>query len=201
MITINEEFVNENKNKRFTITFEDGRVFKNIKLFVSTTGVIAYLSGRQKRRGFTFPIYDSITKIEEVKKRKEPTDIGNAKTILKKIHPNAWDDMKVEMNDVINGKSNQDFDWHFKGKLKFRNISSLLTSTKREQLKEAFENKTAFSWSKPTYHHRGRDLSISTQIGEDGKLRAYFSSEFMGCGNGDYWLLLNPTTAIYYEAD
>lgn len=198
---VTRTFVEENKDKRFIVTFEDGRILKNIKFFLSTSNVIAYLSGRQKRRGYSFPIYDKIKEVKEVKKRSEPTDIGNAKTILKKIHVNVWDEMKSELNDVINGKSNQDFEWHFKGKLKFRNISSLLSITKRAELKEAFENKKEFRWSKNTYHHSGRDLSISTQIGQDGKLRAYFSSEYMGCGNGDYWLLLNPTTAIYYEAD
>lgn len=200
-MNITKEFVEENKDKRFTVIFEDGRVFKNIKFFISTVGSIAFLIGRQKRRGYSFPYYDNIKEIIEVKKRKEPTDISNAKTILKKIHPNVWDDLKDEMNDVINGKFSQTFDWHFKGRLKFRNISKLLTLTERERLKQAFENKTEFRWSHRTLSQRGRDLSISTEIHEDGKFRAYFSSEYMGCGNGDYWLLLNPTTAIYHESD
>ena len=198
---ITKEFVEQNKDKRFTVVFENGRKLINIKFFISTVDSIAFLTGRQKRRGYSFPIYDNIIELNEVKKRKEPTDISNAKTILKKIHPNAWNELKVELNDVINGKQSQDFDWHFKGRLKFKNISKLLTSTRRTELQQAFENKTEFRWKRNTYHHRGRDLSISTQLDDNGNLRAYFSSEFMGCGNGDYWLLLNPTTAIYYEAD
>lgn len=199
---INKVFVSENQNKRLTITFENGRVLKNIKLFIAENGVIAYLSGRQKRRGYSFPIYDKISEIIEVKKRPAPTNISNAKTILKKLHPNAWSDLKKEMIDVIeNNIINQDFEWHFTGKLKFRNISSLLPTYEKERLKRAFENKEQFRWSRSTNHHLGRDLSISCEVGSDGEFRAFFSSEYMGCGNGDYWLLLNPTTAIYYEAD
>lgn len=198
---ITKEFVKENKDKRFTVTFENGKVMKNIKFFLSTFETIAYLSGRQKRRGYFFPIYDNIAEIKEVKK-KEFTNINNAKIILKKIHPNVWDDLKDEMNNVIkNGIIDQDFEWHFKGKLNFKNITKYLTLIEKEQLKNAFETKTTFRWNRRTMHHLGRDLSISLETGSDGKFRAYFSSEFMGCGNGDYWLLLNPTTAIYYEAD
>ena len=198
---VTKEFVEQNKDKRFTFVFENGLILKNIKLFVSGTGVIAYLSGRQKRRGYSFPLYQKIKEVIEVKK-KVFTDIDNAKTILKKIHPNVWDDIQEEMKRIINGgEISQDFDWHYKGKLKFKNISSLLNSHEKNRLREAFENKTDYNWSKPTYHHSGRDLSLSTKLGEDGKFRAWFSSEYMGCGNGDYWLLLNPTTAIFYETD
>lgn len=198
---ITRKFVEENKDKRFTIKFENGLTLKNIKPFLSSCGSIAYLSGRFKRRGLLFPIYDRITEIKEIKK-KEHTDIGNAETILKKIHPNAWGDLKVELKNVIDGvEVNQDFEWHFRGKLNFKNITQYLRTGDKERLKNAFDNKEDYRWSRTTNHHRGRDLSISCQIGSDGKFRAYFSSEYMGCGNGDYWLLLSPTTAIFYETD
>ena len=198
---ITNEFIEENKDKRFTIVFDNGVILKNIKFFISTCNTVGYLRGREKRRGSVFPIYNKIKEIKEVNK-KVHTDISNAKTILKKIHPNVWDDLKNEMNDVIkNNIIGQDFEWHFRGKLKIKTITKHLSLTERLQLKRAFENKERFSWRKYTYHRSGRDLSISTEIGEDGKFRAYFSSEYAGCGNGDYWLLLNPTTAIFYETD
>lgn len=200
---ITREFVEQNKDKRFTVTFDGGRVLKNIKLFISTNDSICYMIGRQKRRGYLFPIYDTIsTMVETTPKKKEYTAIDNAKTILKKIHTNAWDDLKEQMKNVINGNTpEQDFEWHFQGKLRFKNVAKLMSPHYQELLKQAFENKKEFRWSYNTMHHAGRDLSISTEIGTDGKFRAFFSSEYMGCGNGDYWLLLNPTTAIYYERD
>jgi len=199
-MNITEEFVKENKDKKFTVTLEDGRIFKNIKFFISTNGCICYHVRNQKRYGYHFPCYDKIKNITE-HLPKVYNNVSNAKTILKKIHPNAWNNIKEEMKKVIDGESVQDFEWHFTGKLKFRNVSSLLSDYERKRLKESFENKISFGWHQNTHHHSGRDLSISVEIGEDNELRAYFSSEFMGCGNGDYWLLLNPTTAIYYERD
>ena len=204
MKAITEQWVKENKDKRFTFVFENGNTLTNIKLFVPTNGgAIGYLKGKAKRTGRYFPMYDTIQSITETtKQKKEYTAIGNAKTILNKIHANSWDELKQEMQDIINGGlPKESFDWHFTGQLKFRNISTLLNSHYKEKLIKAFKNKEEFSWHYRTSHHSGRDLTISTRVCEDGIFRAWFSSEFMGCGNGDYWLLLNPTTAIYYERD
>lgn len=200
---IDNKFIEDNKGNKITVTFKDGSVLKNIKLFVSSTGNFGYLSGRQKRRGSFFPLYREIEKIDIINKKVKIYDnIKNAQCILKKIHPNAWVEIQENMKRIINGgEPDTDFEWHFKGKLNLRNISSLLNTHEKNRLVEAFENKTDYNWSKPTYHHRGRDLSISTKMGDDGKFRAWFSSEYMGCGNGDYYLLLNPTTAIFYETD
>ena len=80
-------------------------------------------------------------------------------------------------------------------------MTSLLNRIEQERLKEAFESKTEFRWHRNAMGKQGRDLSISTRMCDDGIFRAWFSSEFPGCGNGDYYLLLSPTTAVYYERD
>lgn len=203
MQSITEQWVKENKDKRFTFEFDNGTILKNVKVFIGQYGGIGYLQGRAKRMGRHFPIYDTIKSITETTKEKKVySDIENAKTILKKIHKNSWIDLQKEMQDVIKGLEVQDtFKWHFSGKLKFRNISSLLNDWEKKRLIEAFENKNEWRWSKAGRGNNGRDLSLSTQLDKDGNLRAFFSSEYVGCGNGDYWLLLNPTTAIYYERD
>ncbi len=202
-MTVDNKFVEENKGKRFTFTFVNGLVLKNIKLFVSSYGTIGYLSGNQKRRGYPFPIYDEIKEFVDItKKPKVYNDIDNAKSILKKIHPNAWIELQESLKNIINGESiDTDFEYHFRGELKFKNVSKYLNEHEAERLKSAFENKTEFNWRRDTMHHSGRDLSIYTRFGSDGHFRGYFNSEYMGCGNGDYWLLLNPTTAIFYETD
>ena len=200
---VDKTFVENNKDKRFTVRFENGTELVNIKLFIGTTGSIGYLQGKMKRRGKYFPMYDEITCIAEVtKKVKAPDNIKNAKTILNKIHSNAWNELKQEMQDIIKGaEPKESFTWHFAGNLRFKNITAYLNSFYIQRLKDAFDNKQEFSWSYKTNHHAGRDLRISTRVCEDGVFRAWFSSEYQGCSNGDYWLLLNPTTAIYYERD
>lgn len=46
-----------------------------------------------------------------------------------------------------------------------------------------------------------RDKSVSMQIYPDGKIRYYAASEYVGCGNGDYYLMFNPIMAFYTETD
>lgn len=219
MVTIDKEFVEQNASKRFNITFSEevqvviaGR-YKTVKklnsigFFIGTnSNDICYKSAKQKWRGFSLahlPV-DKIVKMEDA--TKVYSAIENAKKILKKIHPNVWPNLQKEMQDIIDGKEpEQDFNWHFAGKLTFVDITTKFDSFEREHVKkrfkEAFENKTEYSWSKTARGPQGRDLSASVQIGTDGAVRAFYSSEFPGCGNGDYYLLLNPTTAIYYERD
>lgn len=46
-----------------------------------------------------------------------------------------------------------------------------------------------------------RDYTVETKMCEDGVFRAWYSSEYSGCGNGDYYILLNPTQAFFAETD
>ena len=49
-----------------------------------------------------------------------------------------------------------------------------------------------------TDHRLGRDISISYQSNSP---YLYYSSEYMGCGNGDYGLIVNESTYLYLERD
>lgn len=49
-----------------------------------------------------------------------------------------------------------------------------------------------------TYHHSGRDISITHSEGQD---RVFYSSEFMGCGNGSYYLVASANTVLHVEDD
>lgn len=195
---ITKEFVRENKGKRFNVTLDNGTVHKKIGFFLdSSYGSVCYLPSRNKRSGYMLPYYWNIVSVVECKKP-QITKEGNAKKILNRMHKNVWGDIRenLERNNFDN-----DFDNHFTGKLKFRNITKLLTPQEQMELEIAFENKTEFTWRRNSYSNRGRDLSLSTKLCEDGIFRAWFSSEYAGCGNGDYYLLLSPKTAIFYETD
>lgn len=197
---ITEKFIEENKGKRFDIELTDGTKLKSIGFFVASN-YRCYMTSRQRTRGRVIPWDWRIKTIVEVIKDK-PTATGNAKKILKRLHFNAWSNLKEEYEGIVNGdEPSQDFKWHFMGKLKFRNISSELNTTEKFMLNKAFENKEDFRWSRSARGAQGRDLSIETKLCDDGIFKAWFSSEYAGCGNGDYYLLLNPTTAIYYERD
>lgn len=201
---VTKEFVEKNKNKRFNVTLKNGHVYNKIAFFIgSNYGGICYHNSRQKRYGSVWRHDNSeIKEIVEVKKPIYDTK-KNIKSYLKKIHPNAWGDIKENLTKVLNGTKNEsEVHEYLTGKVKYRrDIKKLLGEGQFNLLVDAFENKKTFSWHRNTYSHSGRDLSISTKLCDDGVFRAWFSSEYMGCGNGDYYLLINPTTAIYYERD
>jgi hypothetical protein len=67
-----------------------------------------------------------------------------------------------------------------------------------ERIKRGFENKEKFH-----IHVEGKDRHWTAEgkACDDGVYRAWFSSEYSGCLNGDYYYLLNPTTAVFSETD
>lgn len=200
-MNITKEFIEQNRSKRFNVVFENGMILNNIAFFISSNGQICYHNSRQRRYGFIFPNYDPMKSMVEVVK-KQPTVRGNARSLYNRTHPNAWTCLREEWLNIANGgEMTQDFEWHYKGRLNYRNIACELGRSELAMLKDAFENKTSFNWKRRAKGPQGRDLSIEAKLCDDGVFRAWFSSEFAGCLNGDYYLLINPTTAIYYERD
>lgn len=198
---ITREFIEANKDKRFNIELGNGVKLNRVGFFISVCENLCYKNSRQKRNGFLIPYRWDIKNIVEVKK-KETSVLGNAKIILNRINVNAWTDIQTSLKGFINGgEKSSEFEYHWNGRLNFRNVTTLLNKTEQEEIKKAFQEKKEFRWSRRTSHHSGRDLSIHCNLCDDGIYRAWFSSEYMGCGNGDYYLLLSPTTAIYYERD
>ncbi len=108
------------------------------------------------------------------------------RAIQRRIHPNAWDDLKQDPPEKF-----KDLGLAFSIKDKFPEFVI-------EHLKDAFKYK--WDYERKEYGPR-RDLSVSTKLGDDGIFRAWFSSEYSGCGNGCYYVLINPTTAAFGEYD
>jgi len=80
----------------------------------------------------------------------------------------------------------------------FRYINKIFDSYDLETIRKGFEEKKSFRvWKNGSK----RDYSAEGKLGDDGIYRAWFSSEYSGCGNGDYYLLLNPTCAVFMETD
>lgn len=47
----------------------------------------------------------------------------------------------------------------------------------------------------------GYDNSLEVRSDEDGRIRGWYSEEYVGCANGHYYLLFDATHAIYIEDD
>lgn len=190
---------------------------KNFKcrFFRAVNGNFCMQPLKRKRTGFKCTLTNedilSIIKIGEPEKRAKTYDVlKNAKNLLKKIHGNAWKELKERLTKAVeaNDASMLETEYMLQGKVKYRNVANDIAKyndwRKVEilgSLKEAFEKSKPFNWRHDTFHKSGRDISIEVKPMPDGSVNAWFSSEYMACGNGDYYLLINPTTAIFCEKD
>lgn len=189
-----------NLKSRYNLYFEGGKEMKKVKFFYCTRGNFCYMPSKRRKNGFIVPNewFNTIQVMEEIIPRVYSV-ADNAKSVLRKLHPNCWDNLKERLEAVVeSGENGREYFLDNPNGLTFRNINSLLNTEQKAEVKKAFDNKADFSFIR--YGNR-RDLSISTKLCKDGVFRAWFSSEYSGCGNGSYYLLLNPTTAVHYEND
>ncbi len=179
------------KNRRKTVTSNKAKV----GIFVSTKGNFCYTFA--KRSGYVFDatqIGHLRSVVPVLPEDKTAADVKKVLSFANRIHPNAWAGLKEEI--IADPESY------------VKNYGPTVTSITGkfpdyvlEGIKEAFRNKTEYKYRSYTNGKSGRDLSVEIKPYDDGSLRAWFTSEFSGCANGDYWLLINPTTAIFKERD
>lgn len=165
-----------------------------VRLFLHT-GTLCYTFN--KRMGFAFDC-DHISFLKSI----EPImpdaaaerDTLRVKALANRIFPGAWGDLREKV-----AADPGDY---------YRNYGYTVTSITGKfrpyvlaSIKEAFEKKEKYNYRMEANGHQGRSLSVEMKVCDDGIYRAWFTSEFPGCANGDYWLLLNPTTAAFKERD
>lgn len=207
---VSPSFFADKADKKFKIVLSKPTTFRGmrkasdiiiIRIFKGAMQM-GFMTGASKRMGQS--IYDLtqyggeiLSAVEVLPKEKKdgPTPEQNLAKVISKLHPNAWLSIRTQTH------TNDDFlhDLRFCNPIsKFRKYDQKFLA---EQVKAAFDNGTEFYHRQRTEHHSGRDLTIRIRLNADGTVNASFDSEYMGCGNGDYWLFLNPTTAVYYERD
>lgn len=137
------------------------------------------------------PDFISWNNIEEIRFKEalsaEEMDKKNLEIIKKARYDEmTWSNI-TEVKDVQ----------HMMGK-KLVSIKDKFDSIDLQQIENAFEKK-----SNIIIRQRGekRDYTVETKMCEDGVFRAWYSSEYSGCWNGDYYILLNPTQAFFVEPD
>jgi hypothetical protein len=136
-------------------------------------------------------------RIVEAVFKEDPAQIRlkRAKSLLRRIDDRCWDDIRKRSPEQIANEFRDSSLVPFNFINRFpRHLRPWI----QEQVKDAFDQKKSYQ-----YHREGkrRDLSIETKPCEDGIFRAWFSSEYRGCANGDYYLMINPTQAFFYETD
>lgn len=199
---INKEYDQNGRLVRYTLTRKPKKEY-NLYLYKSSGGQICFSNkaSRVKRIYSHYVLFndnqvESIELINENIKDVNP-DIENRKYLLKNLHKNLWDNIRIALEE--NRLSDIDLFRENAGLLfKKVSIKSIFPKWVIDNVKDAIENKRDFSYRMDGIK---RDRSVEVKVDENGQLRAWYSSEFSGTVNGAYYLLINPTTAIFYHYD
>lgn len=173
-------------------------------LYVSVGGTICF-SNKATRVSNVYPNYvlfkDSEVESMEILEKESKDDIDwdfkNRDYILNNLHENMWDNIK----DRLRSKDfrEEGFLKENSGrKIKTASMKSIFPEWVLRNIKNAIETKSDYRYSRGGTR---RDKSIEIKMCEDGILRGWYSSEYSGTGNGDYYLLINERTAIFCETD
>lgn len=134
-------------------------------------------------------------------------NIKACENFLKKCHKNLWKNIQAECRKYLETKNEDDlpdFIRWYGTNVKYVSIKSKLPYNKEyylQQLKYAIENEKELYFAFEAKSNAGRDRSYRIEQLTDGSIKGFYSSEYANCGNGDYFLIINPTTAMFYERD
>lgn len=215
---INEYNANHQTSQSYILEFSNPVTFpaptarkeiltkKKIKLsfFVCTEGTLCYSSAPGSKTGRrvvgNLPIEElvSLTNVTKTPEDKEQERLFRVSRCMAKFHPSVWSDIVAKYKSGNNDPIGSDCDY------KLVDITKIFYPAQIETLKDAFENMKETSVSKYYYGRgpNGRDYSAKTKLDpETGIFRAWFSAEYPGTGNGYYYMLINPTTAVFVEKD
>ncbi len=188
---------------------------KVFKMYVRTdvNGYFFGYASKKKARSWRpvelLPL-DNIVSIESIY-AKDPLTIEqklekSCKEFLRRCDPGLWLNFQDDCKKYLETKNIDDLPCfiRYNGKAKFVSLSSKFDNFKRlnvkDRIKEAIDSKGSYRYSEGAKSAAGRDRSLSVATTGD-ITNAWFSSEYAGCGNGSYYYLINPTTAVYGEDD
>jgi len=179
------------------------------RLFVGNdhgSEVLAYTNSKRTGWAFDYDLASKLVLIEGILPIGDAEQIEKVRKLANRFHTNAWSDLKEKLlADPAEYFRNYGYT--------VTSITGKFPSYVLDEIRLAFENKSNYHYRKDsnvcppshswggTSNRAGRDLKVECKLCDDGIFRAWYSSEFSGCLNGDYWILVNPTTAIFKERD
>lgn len=197
-------------------SFEE-KTTHDLALFVSSSGTLAYARPRAKvRTGRTLSdaILGHLLSAESVDREAalpHASVLDMAKKVKRLLAPGAWQDLAdaplpPDLPATFETYKTLSDDpvlrvWSFlcenKRGLRITNVRRTMHDFDIPLIARALAERRDFS----AHASNGRDYSVEVKRQDDGTIKAWYSSEYRGCGNGDYYLLLNPTTAVFCERD
>ena len=151
-----------------------------ITFFTNADGEYCYTASGRRGHNISYIGYKNITSMVLISPNSPEKKAEREKKLnsfWKRVQKNryddqTWSDLEKDSFSDTNGR--------------FYYIKKVFDSYTMRKIEQAFENKEKFY-----YRIRGekRDFSAEGKLGEDGIYRAWFSSEYSGYCNGDYYLL------------
>lgn len=156
--------------------------FKIVKRFIQS--VVKYLSAS----GLWEEIKDDYIKILE-----------QGDDYLRYVLSLDWSEQRKYLNDTIGVKS-----FHVDS-IVYSALKGIETISYDKYDREYQRNKILAKIKEKVpcrlYWKNGYDCSYQFNVDSEGKMFGWFSKEFVGCGNGHYYLALDERRAIYMEKD
>jgi hypothetical protein len=170
---------------------------------------LLYAPNRNARTGYFFPRLELVEKYEIVDTSCKKDEFDSYEDFKKKFDPYFITDAQIQ--DLWNSKSAQHggkycpSDFHKIGKRGREVLKRFLNSYKginngggEGYSKSQFGDYTVLSQRYYSYHHTGRDITISHQTNVP---MVFYSSEYHGCGNGRYGIVASKSTFLWLEDD
>ncbi|MBN2286042.1 MAG: hypothetical protein JXI43_06315 [Tissierellales bacterium] len=167
-----------------------------VKLFVSGNALCYTFYRRTGYHLFSQVSVPDICSMERVSEEdKQALRLKQAETLLRRIDSRCWDTIRDRTPEQISAEfcDSNLIPFNY-----IRRFKPYIRGYLKQQMQDAFMYQKAFSYSQ---QGTKRDLKVDCKLCDDGVFRAWFSSEYSGCVNGDYYLVISPTQAIYYERD
>lgn len=205
------------KDKKVNAIIVNGQ---KLRLFVSACGQLCQFKKNSSRRGY--PLYlNEPQKIEKVFYVTEKTEEDKDKKVyntlskykkyaLKANFKNCFIEQCLLIPDTfeqwVNDGKKSGYEY---GITTGNKIDGKVISISRIEkryphagmmLRNAIKNKTHGSICS-RYDFAGYEMSIETNVDENGNFRGFLSLEYKNCGNGYYYLLINDENFIGYDVD
>jgi hypothetical protein len=157
-----------------------------------------YFGEKCRSRGFRlsdFPIGSLVDfQVLEPASQTGPTAAQLAQRARKHFHPNLWQKLAAEIEaDPVKAT-------HYKrpNEMRLVDIRRHFNPATLDWIAKAIEEKRDFRFEG---NGTKRNFRAEGKLCEDGQYCAWYSSEYAGCANGSYYLLISPTIAFFREDD
>lgn len=199
------ETLSENSWRFISCKQTDDHVFSG---FFHKGGSLYYLTKTNGRRGYQCDWISKAISFEPVVDRSKKDEFDSYEDFKKKFDPLFISDAQIQ--GLWNSRSAQHggkyvpSDFHRLGKRGKEVLARFLQSFKGVPGTEGTpcyrETKygTHLSERYYSYCHTGRDITIEHRLGNDV---VHYSSEYHGCGNGRYGLIVNKNEFLWMEDD